>query len=411
MLYLLLIIMISSCFLSITILYKKHDFTSPLFITNSIWIGIAIVGIFVHHLFFEFSTKIFLIWLSWSLTLNITLLLMSSKNRKQTNRVYTVTLPNYWPYLLALSAYMLYEVIKLGLNGPHPFLLNIRLANIMGYPSPIFSIFSRMYPLFFTLFLFEITLNNNKKNRYSTYLYMMIFVLYSAGKMAILTPIICYVAIRARRGEINFIKLIPLFFIILIAMLILHYLRKSHGDITPLLQTLATYTYSPIIALGEVEPSSSLHWGENTFRLLYALSYAFGISDIEPINLILNYSHIPTPTNVYTAIYIFYKDFGQLGVIWGAFIYGIIYSILYNSFIKQKTISSIIYLSALTPITLSFFSETLISLLSTYIQILFYTFLIGLLYERRKNRYSTRLLQWRKLHSQSNIISTTANSY
>lgn len=411
MLHSLIILTVSLSFLSITILYKKHNFSSPLFISNMIWAGIAVISFFINHMFFELSSKILYIWLSWSLTLNFTLLLLTKKNPIRVRRIYTIALPNYWSYLLIFSAYMLYEIIKLGISGPHSFLLNIRLAKIFDHTPPVFSIFSRAYPLIFVLFLFEIILNNNKRNRYSTYIYTIIFVLLTAGKMAVIIPTISYVVAKSVREKIKPSKIMLLSIVILIIMLILHYLRKSHDDVTPLIQTLATYTYSPLIALGEIIPSSSEYWGENTFRFIYALGYNLGLSNIEPIQLILDYSYVPTPTNVYTAIYIFYKDFGIIGVILGAFAYGIIYSILYNLFSKNRLLSTVLYISILPPLFLTFFAEGVFTAFSFYLQVSFYTFLIGLIYARRKRRYSFSLLQRRKIYSQPNTLFVTANPH
>ena len=386
--YNVLILIISLIFFLIGLIYKKHNLASPIIIHNGIWFFVSLVGIFVAPLFFELNNKIFTIWLLWSLIINLLFLLLTPKGitNKYPFSQYR-SLPNYWIILTPLTLYFLFKVIDLGLTGTHSFLLNIRLANITGYYSEnfVFQVFSRLYPLIFVLFLIEIYFNNNKYNRYSTYFYMFVFILETSGKIAIITPIICYIVIKSQRKLFNFKKITIFLVITIVAMLLLHFLRLSDDDSTTLLQFLATYIYSPIIALGEVEPMSGEYWGENVFRLGYALPYFLGYSDIEPIPLILDYVRIPSLTNVYTAMYIYYKDFGLLGVVLGAIFIGFLYSILYEKFYNKRFIGSILYLSLLPPLLLSFFSDLFISLTSLYLQILFYIVTIRMFYARRKN--------------------------
>ena len=84
---------------------------------------------------------------------------------------------------------------------------------------------------------------------------------------------------------------------------------------------LGIYIYSPLVALGLLE--NTIHFGEYTFRIFYAVSYYFGFSELPPQETILDYVNVPFPTNVYTVMQPFYSDFGLLGVFLGAIFYGL----------------------------------------------------------------------------------------
>ena len=88
---------------------------------------------------------------------------------------------------------------------------------------------------------------------------------------------------------------------------------------------IRTYILGNMSAFDTLRPCSAEHFGENTFRLFYAVLYKLGLSSTEPVDVILPWIEKPLVTNTYTGMYPFYVDFGVAGVIIFAIILGGIY--------------------------------------------------------------------------------------
>lgn len=105
----------------------------------------------------------------------------------------------------------------------------------------------------------------------------------------------------------------------------LQMIRHSSHLSTVAASFLGTYLLGNMSSFDTLAPCSAHHFGENTFRFLYAIPYKLGISDLEPVDTILPWINYPVITNTYTGMYPFYVDFGVVGVILFAAILGAIY--------------------------------------------------------------------------------------
>lgn len=89
---------------------------------------------------------------------------------------------------------------------------------------------------------------------------------------------------------------------------------RAVGEDLSMIEMLSLYLTSSIVAFDYfVEPASALSFGENTLRFIYAVGHSLGISSA-PIQTILDFVGVPFPTNTYTLMYPFYKDFGLFGL-------------------------------------------------------------------------------------------------
>jgi oligosaccharide repeat unit polymerase len=98
-------------------------------------------------------------------------------------------------------------------------------------------------------------------------------------------------------------------------LLALHAIRQSqnlNGDYSAFL--VEQYVLRNLVAFDTLQPFSSEHWGENVFRIFYAVSNRLGISSVEPVDTILPWIYKPVCTNTYTCMYPFFKDFGYWGI-------------------------------------------------------------------------------------------------
>lgn len=385
MIYLFLMIFITTAYLLLAIFYKKQNFTSPLFINNIVWFFVAIFGLFFYKMLFPLTIEVFITWLIWIFITNNLFLILTINSRYIERKIYNKKLPNYWPIIIIISLFFIKDILKVGLSTPLPFLLNLRLTNISGEGPPLFLLITKLYPLIFSLFLLESLINTNKKNLIALIFIMGLYALMVAGKFTIIFPIISYLIVRNRDKKISFSKLLLISLLVFIIVLAFHFFRMSKNDQTSILEMLAIYIYSPLIALGEITTNSEGIFGENIFRFFYALTYKLNLSNIEPTNTILEYHYVPIPTNVYTVMYPFYKDLNILGVIMGSLFYGLFFSIVYNGYFRKKIYLQLIY-AALIPILMtSFFAEQFFTGFSEKLQTIIYCIIIGWAYEKRKN--------------------------
>ena len=134
----------------------------------------------------------------------------------------------------------------------------------------------------------------------------IIFVLYEKHK------------IKLYHLGIGFVIVVTLFFVLTV-------MRDSNGNFEDLdfLSFLIPYVFSPSVAFSYLPESVSSQFGANSLYYLYENLRRFGIGNYEVVSIVQEFSYIPSPTNLYTAIQPFYVDFGLSGVAFFALIYGV----------------------------------------------------------------------------------------
>lgn len=146
---------------------------------------------------------------------------------------------------------------------------------------------------------------------------------------------------------------------------------------------LIKYLGSPIQALdyylthSDFYPANTV-FGQNTLIAIYGSLRSLGLVDfvLTPFLPVVNFNG--DRTNVYTIYFYFVKDFGYLSAAVIQFVYGFFYGSLYYIIKKVRfTPMWIITFALLTySLVISFFQETLLSLLTTHINRIIYAFII-----------------------------------
>jgi len=167
---------------------------------------------------------------------------------------------------------------------------------------------------------------------------------------------------------------------VFVAMIAIHFIRAASGT-SSIRNVLAIYTYSPLVGLGYINVDNSLPIGAYVLRFLYAVGYRLGITQVQPMSIILPYS-VEVPTNVFTVIYPFYFDFGLPGVLLGALFYGLFFSFLYLFSIKGRRMALALYSGYSMSLFLQFFIEMFIMAFSFNLQIFIWVVLIYLVSRR-----------------------------
>lgn len=250
-------------------------------------------------------------------------------------------------YLIASILFLpkLFEFAVIAIvNGNTGYIpLDLRLAALgkgSGYDEPFGGFFVLIWQVSFILEL----LCYEKRKKWRLIVATICFMLFGIITMAkiILLNIFVSGCVILYFKKVIRMKHISIGLVILaLSFVVLQMVRMSQ-QITDIDDSIITmYVIGNLTAFDSLEPFSAEHWGENTFRIVYATLYKLNISDIEPVDALLKWVEKPIMTNTYTAMYPFYVDFGHAGII--------IFSIVIGSFLgwlfKKSLMGSKFYIA------------------------------------------------------------------
>lgn len=412
MLYQVSAIALCSLLLAICAIRRLSLFSPPV-VTSLVWLLVFLSGAAYSEAFFPITEQAFIAWLLWFSITGFAAFFASPAGycKRHSENFRTIPL-DYSPILLALLIWLIYRTYELGATGPNHFFLNLRLSAIGldGYDS--LGLAGRAYPLIFALFIFENIYSNihNKHRRILCWMWMFAYAVATMGKFAVLTPIATWCVIRGIKGTLSLKMIISLAGLTLLLMLGIHFIRTGEGDESTLFEKLGIYIYSPIVALGYIEPLSGDQIGPYVFRFLYAVGHTLNLND-QPVQTIMDYVAVPSQTNVYTVLLPFLHDFSIAGVFFGAFAYLIIFSSLFFFARRWRGYALGLYASLFISLISQPFAETVFTNFSGNLQIAICLSLVFL--ASREARYDCRHsdghLQRVPLSSQPALITAATN--
>ncbi|WP_180040407.1 O-antigen polymerase [Acinetobacter sp. YH12100] len=360
----------------------KVDYFSPLSLHVVSWFFIFFVGLFVGNQFYPLTNDIFYSFIIWFFTLTFSFLLMYFYQGKLKRKDYKYEL-KYQKIYIVLSIFacviLAGEVFYVGMGGPYHFFLNLRLSlTLEEYEGVKYTFGPYFYLLMTPLFAISLMCHNTSSLKKVTTLWQIIFIISSAGKLAILTMLMIFLVTKyaGTRKKISVILLSIIMTIFLTFSFFMHAIRQSDvNNSLSMIDMVGGYAFPQLIAIGELQVGDGV-WGEYTFRFFYAVAYKLGLSNHMPVETILEYAYIPTPTNVYTVIQPFFQDFGNFGVFFGALFYSFFYSILYFQVVSKRGVYLVIYSLLSLSLVFSFFSETLIINLSLNLYLILFSIIV-----------------------------------
>ena len=125
-----------------------------------------------------------------------------------------------------------------------------------------------------------------------------------------------------------------------------------------------------------------LEWGVNVLRSPLAVLHAFGI-DVPVALLIKDFVFVPEPTNVFTVLLPYFRDFGWAGVLSFFALFGWLHALLYRSAKSQDPRAIILYAISMYPLLMQFFHDQYLSLLTTWV---LFTMFVGLSFRPLRGR-------------------------
>ncbi len=216
----------------------------------------------------------------------------------------------------------------------------------------------------------------NKKNLGRVVLLFFINLFYafiSMGKMNFMILFLASAIILTRR------KILKLWHLAIggVVMIFLFVgIQTIRGSYTTPKKFAALYLTSSLGNLNtNLKPESAEHWGENTFRLFYALKSAIDGGYTKPVDPILEFKRVEVGefvfgSNTYTTLYPFYKDFGKTGVMVFAVILGLLFGYLFKTSEDNSDFALILYAILAGSIVMQFIGDTFFTVLSQNIQYL-----------------------------------------
>lgn len=198
-----------------------------------------------------------------------------------------------------------------------------------------------------------------------------LFFIATMGKMTLFMYIFTslYLLYDNRKISLKPIFYCCLFFVILVpVMFLLRGGSDTETDSEMVGNLLIIYTVTSVIAFGSLTPGSSSLWGESTLRFFYGLLGALGINVGTPPPIVQEFCDTPLPTNVYTVMSSYFKDFGYTGIFVFALIEGLLIGAMYKKSKTGNNLMTYLYAYIFTYLVTQFVDEQIFQGLSSIIQ-------------------------------------------
>lgn len=199
----------------------------------------------------------------------------------------------------------------------------------------------------------------------------LLFFIATMGKMTLFMYIFTslYLLYESKKISLKPIFYCCLFFVVLVpVMFLLRGGSETETDGEVVGNLLIIYTVTSIIAFGYLTPNSSMMWGESTLRFFYGLLDSLGINVGTPPPIVQEFCNTPLPTNVYTVMSSYFKDFGFTGIFVFALIEGLVIGAMYKQSKTGNNLMMYLYAYIFTYLVTQFVDEQIFQGLSSIIQ-------------------------------------------
>ena len=364
---------------------RRCSLYSPLVINAMVWLVVFIMGLLFHERFYQLQEKAFIAWLIWFMVTSMIFFLLYPSRAKSTwVGTETRRIPmDYTLPLLLLIVWLGYRIWIVGSTGPEDFFLNLRWSSLGAEGFVSYGLIRRFYPIIFALFLFEhvYARRENRRLRLILWFWMLLYAVSTMGKIQILLLVLSWVIIQGMKGKMNVKRIVIPAAVVSVLMMFNHLIRGGLSYASTIEDFLALYVYSPLVAFGYMDIDRSMPLGAYPFRFLYVIGNILGIAP-QPVSNITPYVEVPISTNVYTIMHLFYYDFGMLGVLLHAVVYGIIFSCLYLLSVKRGGLWLVLFSGYSIVLVGQFIVDLLITTFSGNLQFLIYASAVFLVSRR-----------------------------
>lgn len=306
--------------LAVSYICSKQDIFSPGVLTAGIWLFCLSLFVVLPNHLPALQQQFLLCAGMWSGCFVLSSLSMQSLSypNKKMQCSGTVRELYFWISIACIPALLMFVYRAIAYGTTDSMAMNLRMATL-GENTKVGD--ATYTPLYYTLWLatYLLYLTDAGKKQWKRTVILgcltLLFGIATMSKAMILTVGIITLFILYKRGFISTGHILIGGAVVLAMMLVLQGIRQSMSmDKEQVENVFEQYILRGFCAFDTLRPCSSSHFGENVFRIFYAVPYKLGWSSIEPIDPILPWVYEPVATNTYTVMYPFFLDFGYAGV-------------------------------------------------------------------------------------------------
>lgn len=250
-----------------------------------------------------------------------------------------------------------------------------------------FSLGPLAYVLHIVYVLLFVTVDKDKINKRDFILAFIVSMAFFFGSMSKTTLFVIFVSILYllyARKKITLKPIIIFAVSFTVLGLLFTWVRGSTEEnemVFTFGDLLAMYTVSPIVAFSYETAECARFCGEYTLRFYNSLMYSLGFSDMQALGPIQEFTKVPIPTNVYTVMAPYFRDFGYKGIFFFALFEGLVIGWLYKKSESGHNIFRLVYTYIVVLLVLQFFDENIFVGLSNLIQIIILIWLCHVKFE------------------------------
>lgn len=373
MIYFLIIFFIALLILGLKI--SKYNFFSPSVLTPGIWVVMLLLFFILDHNLPPLSNQFLVCIMLWCGLYTFSALFMQSVNNANNvdTREPSKAILNVY-FLISLCTFPLflhYTYIAITFGPTGSWATDLRLAAIGQHPY-----FTEPTGFLYTIiwnisYIIELT-NYSKKNRIRVFVLLLFLIFYgiiTMSKLIFLEIFIYTIYILYTNKKIKLKHILIGGFVLIQVFILMQTIRNNLGDSDKELNSFfVLYLIGHMSAFDTLDPCSSIHWGENTFRIFYAILNSFKISNIEPVSQFLPWISTPIQTNTYTVMYPFFKDFGYIGVVIFAIFSGLLFGFIFKKTTNGDKMFIVIYASFISIIVEQYVGDFIFSGLAGHIK-------------------------------------------
>lgn len=362
--------------------YRWRDVFSPWSLTLLVWVAIILMYQTVDHGLYDTTNQFsyaLLLWVSLFTGSSYIAFRLVPSNVEEEWKVNPGTRKFFIVLSVVIAPYMLYKAIGFALqNGSADNLMYTMREQMIDEDSG-FSLGPLAYYIFAIYVMLFVAANERGKTNKAYFFFAMgmglVFFFVQMSKIILFVCLLSTLYLFYANGKVR-LRTIALSMAIFAFLGILFTQLRSAGDgdtdnTFTLMELFSIYVVSPIVAFSYETPNIYDYWGYETFRPLYNILHAMGLTQIAPFNSVVkDFVFVPFPTNVYTMMSPMFHDFGYWGVGIFAMIEGVLMGYVYKKACTGQTILRCLYAYFVAILVLQFFDEQFFIGVSNIIQIL-----------------------------------------
>ncbi len=360
-------------FVFVSLIVSKNNVFSPAVITSVVWLVVFSLFWVLNHNLPHFNTKFLLAISLWICLFCLSSLLMQSVNFKVPDLTPSQFVRDlfFWISVVSYPFFLLYVRDALSFGETGNWALDLRFA-ALGKTSHFKEPYGGWNVMIWNVAYLIEFFYFSKKNRIRVFILAFIllsFGFFTMSKIVFLDFFIKTISISFFRRKVTlkqfFISILSIVLFFVIIQSARQGLQAKSIDENDL---LVLYVLGNPVAFDTLTPNSSIHFGENVFRIFYVISEKIGISSIEPIDPILPFIKKPISTNTYTVLYPFFKDFGYWGVGIFSLFFGLLFGWIFRKAQQGSDFFIILYVLLVSAIVMQYVAEQFLTQLPSYIK-------------------------------------------